>query len=133
MRDDWLARLGELVGKVKGWAEQSGWKTREITKSMKDSVLGEYRVPALLMQRETVEASLNPVSRFVPGADGAVDLYLMPACDDIASLYLLDGEWKLHYVFHDGPAAADVRGPEVMTLSEGTVIRVLDEIAAHAA
>ena len=31
IRDDWLARLGELVGRVKGWAEQSGWKTREIT------------------------------------------------------------------------------------------------------
>jgi hypothetical protein len=133
VRDDWLARLGELVGKVKGWAEQSGWKTREITKSMKDSVLGEYRAPALLVQRETVEAILNPVSRFVPGADGAVDLYLMPAYDDIASLYFLDGEWKLHYVFHDAPAVAEVREPEVMTLSEGTVIRVLEEIAAHAA
>ena len=66
MRDDRLARLGDLVGKVKSWAEQSGWKTREITKSMKDSVLGEYRAPALLMQRETVEVILNPVSRFVP-------------------------------------------------------------------
>jgi hypothetical protein len=133
VRADWLARLGELVGKFKGWAEQSGWRTREITKAMKDSVLGEYRAPALLMQRETVEAILNPVSRFVPGADGAVDLYLMPAYDDIASLYLLDGEWKLHYVFHDAQAAAEVRQPEVMTLSEGTAIRVLEQIAAHAA
>ena len=131
--DDWLARLGELVRNVKCWAEQSGWKTREITKSMKDSVLGEYRAPALLMQRETVEAILNPVSRFVPGADGAVDLYLMPAYDDIASLYFLDGEWKLHFVFHDAPAAAEVREPEVLPLSEGTVIRVLEEIATHAA
>jgi hypothetical protein len=133
VRDDWLARLGDLIGKVKGWAEQSGWKTREITKSMKDSVLGEYRAPALLMQRETVEAILNPVSRFVPGADGAVDLYLMPAYDDIASLYFLDGEWKLHYTFHEAPAAAEVSEPEVMTLSEGTVTRVLEEIAARAA
>ena len=57
----------------------------------------------------------------------------MPAYDDIASLYFLDGEWKLHYVFHDRPAESDVGEPEVMTLSEGTVIRVLDEIAAHAA
>lgn len=133
LRDDWLARLGDLVRKVKSWAEQSGWRTREITKSMKDSVLGEYRAPALLMQRETVEVILNPVSRFVPGADGAVDLYLMPAYDDIASLYFMDDEWKLHYVFHDAPAVANVREPEVMTLSEGTVIRVLNSISAHAA
>jgi hypothetical protein len=31
LRDDWLARMGDLVGKVKGWAEQSGWKNRAIT------------------------------------------------------------------------------------------------------
>jgi len=133
LRNDWLARLGDLVGKVKSWAEQSGWKTREITKSMKDSVLGEYRAPALLMQRETVEVILNPVSRFVPGADGAVDLYLIPAYDDIASLYLVNGEWELHYVFHNASAVAKVREAEVMALNEGTVIRVLDEIAVHAA
>jgi len=133
LRDDWLADLGDLVRKVKSWAEQSGWKTREITKSMKDSVLGEYRAPALLMQRETVEVILNPVSRFVPGADGAVDLYLIPAYDDIAGLYFMDGEWKLHYVFHDASAATKVREPEVMTLSKRTLVRVLDEIAAHAA
>jgi hypothetical protein len=39
LRDDWLLRLGDLVGKIKSWSEQSGWRTREITKSMKDSVL----------------------------------------------------------------------------------------------
>jgi hypothetical protein len=133
LRDDWLACLGDLVRNIKRWAEQSGWKTREITKSMKDSVLGEYRAPALLMQRETVEVILNPVSRFVTGADGAVDLYLIPAYDDIASLYFIDGEWKLHYVFDDASTVANVSEPEVMTLSEDAVIRVLDGLVAHAA
>jgi hypothetical protein len=133
LRDDWLARLSELIQTFKTWAERSGWKTREITKSMKDSVLGEYRAPALLMQRETVEVILNPVSRFVPGADGAVDLYLMPGYDDIASLYFMDGEWKLHYVFQTASTAIPLPDPEVMSLSEVTVIRVLDELVAHAA
>jgi hypothetical protein len=133
LREDWLARLGDLVRTIKSWAEQSGWKTREITKLMEDSVLGEYRAPALLMQRETVEVILDPVSRFVPGADGAVDLYLMPAYDDIASLYLMDGEWKLNYVFNNAAVATEVREPEVMTLSKRTVVRVLDKIAANAA
>ena len=132
LRDEWLALLGDLVRKVKSWVEQYGWKTREITKSMKDSVLGEYKAPVLLMQRETVEVILNPVSRFVPGADGAVDLYLLPAYDDIAGLSFMDGEWKLHYVFGDTEALASFPEPEVMTLSEDTVIRVLDEITAHA-
>jgi hypothetical protein len=129
---DWLTVLDHLIESVKSWAEGSGWKTRVIGKSMKDSILGTYRAPALLMQRETVEVILNPVSRFVPGAEGAVDLYLMPAYDDIASLYLMDGEWTLHYIFRDSPAISGVREPEVMTLSEGTFSRVLREIASHA-
>ena len=133
LRDEWLSRLNDLVRKVKSWAEHSGWKTREITKSMKDSVLGEYRAPALLMQRETVEVILDPVARFVPGADGAVDLYLIPAYDDIASLYLTDGEWKLHYTFDDPRTAKKVREPDGMPLTKRTVVRVLEMIAAHAA
>lgn len=77
---------------------------------------------------------VNPVSRFVPGADGAVDLYLLPAYDDIAGLYFTDGEWKLHYIFHDASAVVDrVPEPEALPLSEDTVTRVLDELVAHAA
>jgi len=37
-RDEWLKRLDELVTQVKSWAERSGWRTRVIEKSMKDSV-----------------------------------------------------------------------------------------------
>ena len=133
LREDWLTQLNQLVRNVKAWAEQAGWKTREITKSMKDSRLGEYRAPALLLQWETVEVILNPVSRFVPGADGAVDLYLMPAYDDIASLYLQDGEWKVHYLFRDSPVVARIPEPEVLTLSDEALVKVLREIVRHAA
>jgi hypothetical protein len=96
-------------------------------------LLREYKAPALLMQRETVEVILNPVSRFVPGADGAVDLNFIPAYDDIANLYLMGGEWRLHYAPHNAPMNPDGLAQEFMTLSEGAVIRVLDELIAHAA
>lgn len=133
LREEWLARLDQLVADVRGWVEAAGWKTREITKKMKDSVLGTYRAPALLMQRETVEVILDPVARFVMGADGAVDFYLMPAYDDIASLYFIEGEWKIYFVFRDPAAAARVREPDVLPLSEKTIVRVLNEMVAHAA
>jgi len=100
---------------------------------MTDSILGEYRAPVLLLARDTAELILNPVGRFVPGCDGAVDLYLMPAFDDIASLYLEDGEWKLHYVFPNIAAVAKVSEAESLALSEGAVNRVLEAIAAHVA
>ncbi len=48
------------------------------------------------VQRGTTRILLDPVARFVPRADGVVDLYLMPAYDDIASLYLVKGQWRVH-------------------------------------
>jgi hypothetical protein len=132
-RDEWLANLRELMTQVKGWAEGSGWRTRVIEKSMNDSVLGQYKAPAVLMQRETVEVILDPVGRFAPGTDGVVDLYLLPAYDDIASLYLVDGAWRLHYAFRSTAVVARNKTAESMILDEASVNRVLNEIAVHAA
>lgn len=131
-RDAWLTCLNELITRIKGWAEEFGWRTRLIEKSMRDSVLGPYKAPALLMQRETVEVILDPVGRFAPGTDGVVDLYLLPAYDDIASLYLVDGDWKLHYAFRSTPVVAGIKRAESMTLETTSLNRVLDEIATHA-
>ncbi len=100
---------------------------------MKDSVLGQYKAPAMLLQRETVEVILDPVGRFAPGTDGVVDLYLLPAYDDIASLYFVDGAWRLHYAFRSTAAVARIKNAEAMMLDEASLNRVLNEIAAHAA
>lgn len=129
---EWHERLDALVKDVKGWVEKSGWRTRVISKPMKDSVLGSYRAPVLLMERDAIEVALNPVSRFVPGADGAVDLYLVPAYDDIDSLYFEGGQWMIHYVFRADPMAAhSVDEADALALSEETINRVLSSIAAH--
>jgi hypothetical protein len=132
LRDEWLKVLANLTTKVKTWAEESNWSTRRIAKKMKDSRLGVYEAPALLMQKETVRVLLDPVARFVPGADGVVDLYLMPAYDDIASLYLVDGEWQLHYVFSGTPTVPTIREAKPCPLSRDTIGKVLDEMSVNA-
>jgi hypothetical protein len=132
-RDEWLRHLGDLVSQVKGWAEGSRWRTRVIEKSMRDSVLGPHQAPAMLMQRDTVEVILDPVGRFAPGTDGVVDLYLLPAYDDIASLYFVDGAWRLHYASRAMTEAPRIKPAGSMILDEESLNRVLNEIAAHAA
>lgn len=97
VRKNWLLRISDLVANVDLWAQESGWSTRVIKKRMNDSLLGDYQAPALILQFETVKVLLDPVARFVDGTDGVVDLYLMPAYDDIASLYLHDGTWQVLY------------------------------------
>jgi hypothetical protein len=130
VREEWLGQLAKFVETIKGWAVELDWSTRQIAKKMKESPLGAYEAPALLMQRETVRVLLDPVAKFVPGADGAVDLYLMPAYDDIATLYLVDGQWRLWYVYPD--IGAVDKGSETRSLTKETFGRVLEDLCAHA-
>ena len=132
VRAEWLDRLNALASRIKGWAEKSGWRTRLVSKPTRDSILGRYEVPLLLMERDAVEIALNPVSRFVPGADGAVDLYVVPAYDAVTSLYLVDGEWTLHHVTPP-TGEAGIPQDEAMPVSEATIVWILDEMAGRVA
>src|SRR5208337_299558 len=132
LRDEWVSRLSDLTTAVRRWAEELNWSTRQIAKKMKDSRLGVYEAPALLMQKETTRVLLDPVARFAPGADGVVDLYLMPAYDDIASLYLVDGEWQFHYMFPGTPTVPTIRQAKPCSLSKDAIGRVLDEMSINA-
>lgn len=133
VRGEWFGRLEALASDVRRWAEETGWSARSITKKMEDSQLGVYEAPALLLQKETVRVLLEPIARSAPGADGVVDLYLMPAYDDIASLYLVDGVWQLHYMFDGAPVVATIRQAESVPLDREALGQVLDAMSRHAA
>ncbi len=86
-----FGRLAALIDDVESWVKALDWSTRRIEKPMEDSQIGRYKAPSLLMQEGTDRVLLEPVARSAPGAEGVVDLYLMPAYDDIASLTFADG------------------------------------------
>ena len=132
VRHEWREVLEALIKKVEGWVRPE-WSTRVVEKTVQDSALGEYQVPALLMQRELLRVLLEPITRFAPGTEGVVDLYLMPAYDDIASLYRVGNDWKLHYAFRGVKVAAGIRNAEPLALTEENFPRVLEAIGAHAA
>ena len=84
------------------------------------------------MEKDTVEVVLNPVARFVPGANGAVDLYVAPAYDDIASLYLEGDHWVVHYANRSDPKATEsVIEIKPRPYSEQTIRKILDGMAAN--
>jgi len=133
VKAEWLRRLDDLVEIVRGWAERAGWRTRRIVKSVSERRLGRYEVPVLLMEKDTVEVVLNPVARLVPGAEGAVDLYLSPAYDDIAALYLEGGRWVVHYAETPDPDAAESRAEfSPRPFEEATIRAILDGMATDA-
>ena len=131
----WLEHLRILVESVQEWSAASGWRGRLTSKHMAEKGLGRYEVPVLVLDRDDAEVSLVPVAREVPGADGLVELFRMPAYDAVASLYLEEGQWFIHYAFTPDPAGApSVIEAERLPLEEGSLNRVLDDItkAAHA-
>lgn len=128
----WLNRLDELIQSVQVWATEMGWSTRRIEKSMKDSDVGRYVAPALILQDETIRIMLEPIARSVPDAEGIVDLYLMPAYDDIARLFLSGGEWQLNFVWPGTPHADSTFESESKPLSKETLQQVLQEMKNNA-
>jgi hypothetical protein len=133
LRDEWLARLSDLVETVRGWAEEMDWSTRRIETKMDDREIGDYKAPALIIQKETVRAILQPIGRSAPGVDGVVDFYIMPAYDDIASLYFYDGVWHLHHRLPLPPQAETVRDAGSRPLTREAFQNALEEMMQHAA
>ena len=131
-RSAWIGRVSELMNAVEHWVRELGWSTKRVEKKLDDARVGTHRVPALLMQAETCRIILEPVGRSAPGTEGVVDLYLMPAYDDIASIYYYSGRWNLHYVFPGSRPVATVREADAIPLSKEAMERVLAEMKRHA-
>lgn len=131
LRDDWLARVGQLVSQVETWGGQLDWATRRIEKRLQDSEIGSYVAPALLLQKETARLILEPIARSAPGAEGVVDLYLMPAYDDIATLFFVAGEWRMHFRFAGSATPESLTGA-AQPLTLELLQRVFDEMLKNA-
>lgn len=131
-KTDWLDRLSELINRIDNWTKAADWSTRKIEKRMRDPEIGDYIAPALILQKETLRILLEPVARVTPGAEGVVDLYLMPAYDDIASLYFTNGDWQLHYMFPGTPTVNTIRDADSVTLSQDSLKKVLEEMVKNA-
>ncbi len=132
IREEWLERLDRLVRDVEEWARSLDWATRRIDKSMNDETIGAYRAPGLLMQREFTRIILDPISRKTPGSEGCVDIYLMPAFDDIASIYFYDARWNVHYRLPIHEEAETIRDVPACPLTRETLAEVLDKMVEHA-
>jgi hypothetical protein len=127
-------RVSALVEQVREWAEPHEWVTKTYTKKMRDVERQVFEIPALFLQKGPTRVLLDPVAYDVPGAEGVVDLYLMPTYDDLASLYFESGEWVIHYAFPPDPVEThSVVETEALPLSEATMNQVLNSIANHAA
>lgn len=132
LRDGWLMELRSLIGIVETWARELDWSARQVEKKMEDPQVGRYQAPALLLQKETTRVLMEPIARKSPGNEGLVDLYLLPAYDDIASLYDYDGGWHVHYSFPGRPILTNAPESEQRPLSKELFRQVREDMVSHA-
>lgn len=131
-RQKWLERLLKLVTTVKEWAEGQDWSTRIVDKKLEDDEVGNHKAPALLLQDGPVRLFLDPIARSTVGSQGVVDLYLMPAYDDVASLFFYNRKWNLRYTFKQDRTVATVREEETQPLTRESLLRVLIDMKKNA-
>lgn len=128
VRDEWLDRLTELIENIEQWVREEGWSTKRIETKLKSESIGQYSASALVMQKDTTKVLLEPITHSAPGADGVVDLYLMPGLDDIASLYHSDSGWTTHYMYPDSPTVSTIREATAKPLSKDSLLTILNEM-----
>jgi hypothetical protein len=95
VRDEWVEAVEKLITEAEGWARRREWTTKRDAKRVEEDRLGPYTVPRLLVHAVFGRFVLDPVCRFVPGAEGLVDFYVMPSWDSL-TIVRDRGLWYLH-------------------------------------
>ena len=129
--------FAEQVETVVAQFEQSlrgdDWDTKRYEKRMRDEYGAVYSVTSLRLAQGPTRLLVDPNGFDIPGADAAVDVFLMPAYDPVASLYLDAGKWSLHSPDFASAEAAPNPGEWRRVELTGDLIRtVMDSIARHA-
>jgi hypothetical protein len=91
----WVADLDMLVSQAESWCEQQDWPHKRQSKVIRERLLGRYEVEQLRFHTGRAGFMLDPVARFVPGALGLVDLYILPTLDTVMILRTED-DWVVH-------------------------------------
>jgi len=93
-REEWLAAVRQLVDQVAAWARDQKWAVDRQEKPLRESRLGDYDVPVLVVRAPEGLVYLDPVARYVAKADGRVDLYSFPSMNRMM-LVRVDSRWVL--------------------------------------
>jgi hypothetical protein len=122
VRGDWVAEVERFMNQAEEWAKKQGWGTLQELKTIQEDRLGSYDVPRLLIHDTFGRLLLDPLARFVMGADGRIDLVVIPSWSGLILVKMPDG-WFLLEDDADGPRFA---------WSEDVFVRTAKQLATSA-
>ncbi len=126
-------QVEQVVNEFESSLSARDWTMRRDPKRMRDEAGDVYSVQSLTLINGPVRLLLDPNGYDIPGAEGAIDLYLLPPYDPVATLYLEDGKWYLHSPFPAALGAID--DPAKWTrscLTKDSISNTLGSIVEHA-
>ena len=131
--DEFARAVETVVSQFDEALVEPDWIKRRDPKRMRDEDGEVFSAPSMTLWRGPVRLLLDPNAYDIPGADGIVDLYLLPPYDPVATLYLEGENWFIHSPF---PATMEtIARPQEWTrspLNKESIRRVLEAIASHA-
>jgi hypothetical protein len=93
-REVWLSLVDKLLSQIEEWAGQRKWQTRREDKTLTEEIIGTYSVPVLQIKLPAGVLYVDPVARYVIGAEGRVDLYSWPTLQRLLLIRRAD-KWVL--------------------------------------
>jgi hypothetical protein len=131
--DAFVNQVEFVVRQFEGALAGKDWLIRRDPKRMRDETGNVYSVLSLTLLKGPVRLLLDPNGYDIPGAEGVMDLYLLPPYDPVATLYLESGDWFIHSPF---PSALDsIDDPTIWTrspLTEDSISNALESVVQHA-
>ena len=94
--NDFASQVERVVRQFEAVLAEMKQLARRDEKRMRDETGGVYSVQSLTIFLGAMRLLLDPNGYNLPGCDGAIDLYLLPPYDPVATLYLEHGEWFIH-------------------------------------
>jgi len=94
-RDEWITLVTQLIDQIQTWSEANGWSVIRGTSQRSERLLGTYEVPTLEVHVGPRRLYVEPVARYVFGADGRVDILSSPSLNHVV-LARQGDQWKLY-------------------------------------
>ena len=78
-RDDWVAAVEQVISDAEAWATEQHWFVHRGPKTITEDPIGSYEVPTLLIQAPAGRFVFEPMSRYIIGATGEIELSVFPS------------------------------------------------------
>lgn len=88
VRDEWVGRVDQLLVEITDWAKAKGWLASLQDKEMTEEQIGTYLTKVLQIKLPQGDLIVEPIARFVSGADGRVDFSAWPSLSRVRLLWL---------------------------------------------